>query len=99
MAAATMELRIPLPVIGLRKMDGTSLVLFSDSGHVGFLDPAVVTTSRLEGKDPPVRLSFGAGIRIATPVGPASFDIGINPYPINEREEALVLPHLSLGVL
>ena len=99
MAAATVELRIPLPVLGLRKMDGTSLVLFSDTGHVGFLDPSVVTTSRLEGRDPIVRVSFGVGLRLATPVGPASLDIGFNPFPLDEREEALVLPHLSLGVL
>ena len=99
MAAATIELRVPLPALGLRKMDGTSIVFFSDSGHLGFLDPAVVTTSRLDGSDPFIRTSFGAGLRIATPVGPASFDVGINPNPIAEREEPLILPHLSLGVL
>jgi len=99
MAAATVEIRVPLPALGLRKMEGTSIVFFSDTGHVGFLDPTVVTTSRLEGRDPLVRISFGAGLRIATPVGPASFDIGINPNPMSEREEPVVVPHLSLGVL
>jgi outer membrane protein insertion porin family len=99
MASATVEIRVPLPALGFRKMDGTSIVFFSDTGHVGFLDPSVVTTSRLEARDPLVRSSFGAGLRIATPVGPASFDIGINPNPMAEREEPVFLPHLSLGVL
>jgi outer membrane protein insertion porin family len=99
MAAATIEIRVPLPVIGLRKMDGTSIVFFSDTGHVGFLNPTVVTTSRLEARDPLIRTSFGAGLRIATPIGPASFDVGFNPNPLSEREEPFVLPHLSLGVL
>jgi outer membrane protein assembly factor BamA len=99
MVSASVELRVPLPVIGFQRMDGTALVLFTDVGHVGFIEPTVVTTSRLEGEDPLVRASFGVGFRIATPVGPASFDIGFNPNPITERNEAWVLPHLSLGVL
>jgi outer membrane protein assembly factor BamA len=99
MVSATVELRVPLPVIGFQSMDGTALVLFTDVGNVGFIEPTVVTTSRLAGKDPLVRTSFGVGLRIATPVGPASFDIGFNPSPITERGEAWVLPHLSLGVL
>ncbi len=98
-AAFTLELQVPMPVLGLRQLDGTSLVLFTDAGYVGFIDPAVITTSALQGTDPPIRGSFGTGIRIATPIGPASFDVGINPNPITERGEAWILPHLSLGVL
>ena len=99
MAALTVELRVPMPVLGFRRMDGVDLVFFSDLGHVGFLDSTVVTTSRLEESDPWVRTSVGAGLRFATPVGPASLDIGINTSPIRERNEPTVLPHLTLGVL
>jgi outer membrane protein insertion porin family len=97
--AMTVELRIPLPLLGLRSLESTSLTLFSDTGHVGFLDPRIITTSGLQGRDPLVRTSFGAGLRIATPIGPAAFDLGINPSPMSEREESWILPHLSLGVL
>ena len=98
-AAFTVELRVPLPVLGLHQLDSTALTLFSDTGHVGFIDPLIITTSGLEGRDPIFRTSFGAGLRIATPIGPASFDVGINPSPMTERNEAWILPHLSLGVL
>jgi outer membrane protein insertion porin family len=98
MFSGTVELRVPLSVIGVNS-DSASLVLFSDAGKVAFLDPTVVTTSTIEGQDPWARFSFGTGLRIATPVGPASFDVGINPNPIADRDEAWILPHLSLGVL
>jgi outer membrane protein insertion porin family len=99
MAAATVELRMPMPVLGFRRMDGVDLVVFSDMGHVGFVDSTVVTTSRLEGSDPWLRSSVGAGLRFSTPVGPASIDIGINTRPIKARNEAVILPHFTLGVL
>ena len=98
MAAATIELRVPLSLMGFES-DGTSVVLFSDAGNVMFLDPTVVTSSILEGRDPLLRYSFGAGLRLSTPVGPASFDLGVNPNRISERNEPWILPHLSLGVL
>jgi outer membrane protein assembly factor BamA len=99
MLAFTAELRVPMRLLGLHGLEGTSLVVFSDTGHVGFLDPSVVTTSISERLDPLVRTSFGAGLRISTPIGPASLDIGFNPSPMSERNETLILPHLSLGVL
>ena len=99
MAAATMEIRIPLPILGFRRLDNVDLVFFSDVGHVGFLDSTVVTTSRLEESDPWLRSSVGTGIRFATPVGPASLDVGFNTSPIRERNEPWILPHLTLGVL
>ncbi len=99
MAAASVELRIPMPLLGFRRMDGVDLVLFSDMGHVGFLDSTIVTTSRLESADPWLRVSVGAGLRFSTPVGPASLDLGINTSPIRERNEPVFLPHLTLGVL
>ncbi|MEC8194086.1 MAG: POTRA domain-containing protein [Myxococcota bacterium] len=98
MAAGTVELRMPLSRIGLSS-ETTSLVLFSDFGTVAFLDPTVVTTSIVQQRDPFMRMSFGGGLRFVTPVGPASFDVGFNPSPMEERNEAWVTPHLSLGVL
>ncbi len=99
MAAASFELRVPLSLLGFRRLDQVDWVFFTDMGHVGFIDPTVVTTSRLEGKDPIIRASVGTGLRFATPVGPASLDIGFNTRPIAERDEPVVLPHLTLGVL
>ena len=99
MAAASVELRVPLSVLGLRRLDQVDWVFFTDLGHVGFIDPTVVTTSRLDGSDPFVRSSVGTGLRFATPVGPASLDIGFNTSPIIERKEPVFLPHLTLGVL
>ena len=99
MAAASIELRVPLSVLGLRRLDQVDWVFFTDLGHVGFIDPTVVTTSRLDGSDPFVRTSVGTGLRFATPVGPASLDIGFNTSPIAERKEPVFLPHLTLGVL
>jgi outer membrane protein insertion porin family len=98
-AAMTLELRVPLSVFGLRQLDSTSLTVFSDTGHVGFIDPLIITSSGLLGTAPLLRTSFGAGLRIATPIGPAALEVGINPSPIAERDEAWILPHLSLGVL
>ena len=99
MAAASIELRVPLSVLGFRRLDQVDWVFFTDLGHVGFIDPTVVTTSRLEGSDSVVRSSVGTGIRFATPVGPASLDFGFNTKPIHERNEPVFLPHLTLGVL
>ena len=99
MAAASIELRVPLSVLGLRRLGQVDWVFFTDLGHVGFIDPTVVTTSRLDGSDPFVRSSVGTGLRFATPVGPASLDLGFNTNPISERKEPVFLPHLTLGVL
>jgi outer membrane protein insertion porin family len=98
-AAFSAEIWLPLPLLGFSRLDSTSLVFFTDTGHVGFLDPSVITSSRVLGTDPPIRTSFGTGLRIATPIGPASFDVGFNPNPLSEREEPWILPHLSIGVL
>ena len=48
MAAATMEIRIPLPILGFRRLDNVDLVFFSDVGHVGFLDSTVVTSEGID---------------------------------------------------
>jgi outer membrane protein assembly complex protein YaeT len=99
MAALSVELRTPMPLLGFESLDGWSWVVFTDIGHVGFLDYTITTTSRLEGLDPPVRIGIGTGLRVATPIGPASFDVGFNPYPLDERDEPFVLVHLSIGAL
>ncbi len=99
MAALSVELRIPMPLLGFQSLDGWSWVLFTDVGHVSFLDYTIATTSKLEGLDPLARIGVGMGIRVATPIGPASLDLGFNPYPLDERDEPILLPHLSIGAL
>lgn len=103
MAVITAELSVPLSVLGLDS-DGTSLVFFSDLGHIGFLDESIYTTSRADALldptvDPVWRLGLGAGLHVATPVGPAALDLGFNVNPIEAREEVWILPHISLGAL
>jgi outer membrane protein assembly factor BamA len=99
MAALSVELRTPMPVLGFKSLDGWSWVLFTDLGHVSFLDYTITTTSDLENLDPWVRVGIGTGLRVATPIGPASFDVGFNPFPLEERDEPAVLVHLSIGAL
>ena len=96
--AGTVELRVPLVVLGL-DFDSTSLVLFSDVGTTGFIEPTIITDSRSEGSDPLLRVGAGAGVRIATPVGPLAIDLGINVSPIDARDEPRLVPHLALGAL
>jgi outer membrane translocation and assembly module TamA len=66
-------------------------------GRVDFLDPDIRVRSDTLGVDPFLRVGLGSGLRFATPVGPASLDIGVNPWRLPGREEPLLLPHLSLG--
>ncbi|HVY46014.1 MAG TPA: POTRA domain-containing protein, partial [Minicystis sp.] len=58
-----LELRIPV-------RDAVALGLFVDAGNL-WVDPAVINVSRL-------RYAAGAGLRIATPIGPIALDYGIN---------------------
>lgn len=95
----TLELRMPLSVLGLKDLDSTNLFLFSDVGQVRLLDDAVSTTSAEFGLDRPFRYSIGTGLRVATPIGPAAIAIGINPSPIQAWDEPTILPHLTLGEL
>ena len=94
---ATLELRIPTGSLGLPGGDEAWWVLFSDVGRVGFLSPTTFTDSRLRGTDPLVRLGLGTGLRLATPVGPASLDLGLNLLRIEERDEPWGVFHLALG--
>lgn len=95
----TFEVRVPFSVLPNVQSDKASLVTFSEVGRVAFLDPAAVTTSSAQGRDPLARLSFGFGVRVATPIGPAALELGINPWSLSERDEATFLPHLSIGGL
>lgn len=91
------ELRVPLRLLGVGSTDSASLVLFCDMGRVDFLDPEISVRSDTLGVDPFLRVGVGSGLRFATPVGPASLDIGLNPWRLPGREEPFILPHLSLG--
>ncbi|MEL6347569.1 MAG: BamA/TamA family outer membrane protein [Myxococcota bacterium] len=100
MVALSGELRTPLSRLGLEGWDTTELVLFADLGQVTFRDPEVTTRAGEQIIDEPLfRLGVGAGLRVATPIGPAAIDLGINPYPITERLEPRFVPHISLGAL
>jgi outer membrane protein assembly factor BamA len=95
----TLELRVPLSALGLADWDSTNIFLFSDVGQVQMLDDSVVTTSAAQGLNRPYRYGVGAGIRVATPIGPAAIALGINPEPIRAWEEPRILPHITLGEL
>jgi outer membrane protein assembly factor BamA len=101
--ASTVEVRVPFPTLGLSGFDNTALATFMDLGHVGFLDSFVTADSALATEttvaDPFFRWSVGAGLRISTPIGPAALDLGFNLDPLPGRDEAWILPHLSLGEL
>lgn len=98
LAVLSAELRIPLVVFGL-DFQTTSLVFFADVGRVGFLDPTVYTTSGQEGLDRALRAGVGPGLHLATPIGPAAVDLGINVDPISAYEEPRFVVHLTLGAL
>ncbi|HCH64962.1 MAG: hypothetical protein CL927_14920 [Deltaproteobacteria bacterium] len=95
----TLELRIPFTALGLSDWDGTNFFVFSDVGQVQLLDDAVVTSSTARGLNRPYRYGVGAGIRVATPIGPAAIALGVNPEPIGAWEEPRILPHITLGEL
>lgn len=66
---ANAELRFPSPVFG----SFTRLVAFVDGGSVW--------SDKLAGNQPILfRVTPGAGIRVATPLGPARLDVAWNPY-------------------
>ena len=104
LARGTAELIVPLPVLGLRRFDTTSVVVFGDLGGVTFLDPAVFATSEVVDPEPLLRYGVGLGLRQATPLGPLRLDVGFNPVYFQEpwaeeRGEVPARLHLSLGAL
>ena len=66
----TLEVTVPSPFM----RDRLRLAAFVDGGRVW--DPA---DTRLV--SPPLRFTPGAGVRVASPVGPIRVDLGFNPYP------------------
>jgi outer membrane protein assembly factor BamA len=69
---ANAELRFPLPVFGGR----ISGALFVDAGRVFARDTVRITRTGF-------RVTPGAGVRIASPLGPIRFDVAFNPYPVD----------------
>ncbi|MFL5538669.1 MAG: outer membrane protein assembly factor, partial [Longimicrobiaceae bacterium] len=67
---STVELTVPSPFL----RDKLRLAAFVDGGRVW--DPA-----NPELQDPGFRVTPGAGLRIATPVGPVRLDVAYNGYP------------------
>ncbi len=77
------ELRIPLS----RQVD---LALFLDAGNLW--------RSAANFKWRRFRYGGGAGIRWATPIGPAAFDLGFNLLRDRQLREPLAFPHFSIGL-
>jgi outer membrane protein assembly factor BamA len=66
LAVGNIELRVPSPVFGSR----LRLAAFVDAGGAW----------QRGDRDPVIRVTPGAGIRLNTPLGPARLDIAYNPY-------------------
>lgn len=107
--AATAELILPAQSFGLAGWDGYAGALFADVGNVWQLGAGEPTTSGLTGL-PVLRYGVGAGVRIATPVGPLQLDLASNLQAALARgerrallvdawEEPSLRAHLSLGTL
>ncbi len=79
-----LELRIPITAI-------FQTGIFLDSGNLWF-DRADVDPTQL-------RYGLGAGVRIATPIGPLAFDYGFNLFPRWwEKEDGPGAFHFSIGL-
>ena len=94
MGLASLEFRIPLERIGLKRWAGTQLAVFSDVGNVWLIDPTLADSGAT---DPFLRWSVGLGVRRATVIGPIQVDLGFDPARL--RDEALAQLHVSLGAL
>ena len=69
---ANLEARLPSPVLS----DLVRYAVFVDAGRVWNRD----RTSAVAGGFRQIRVTPGAGIRVASPVGPIRVDVGYNPY-------------------
>jgi outer membrane protein assembly factor BamA len=99
MLLATVELKLPFPMLGLRGWDDAALVGFADVGNAFLLEDLVETTSMQEGGEPFLRTGMGVGFRYHTALGPLQLDLGLNPWMMEERDEVPYRFHLSLGTL
>lgn len=99
MLLATVELKVPFPLLGLRSWDDAALVGFADVGNTFLLEDLVETTSMQEGGEPFLRTGVGVGFRYFTALGPLQLDLGFNPWMMEERDEVPFRFHLSLGTL
>lgn len=114
MARGTVELELPLPVLGLREWDGYAAALFADVGNTWLLGEGATATSEQARYQSLfhdlVRVGVGAGLRMVTPIGPLRIDVAANPVGLQatgarrkllrqEWEEPGVRAHLSLGSL
>jgi outer membrane protein assembly factor BamA len=113
-ALGSVELLAPLPALGMPAWDGYAAAIFADFGNVWLTRRDPLATSEEPAVrdvfDPVLRYSVGAGVRVATPVGPLQVDLAANPAAIQatgaqktllrqEWREPLLRAHLSLGTL
>jgi outer membrane protein assembly factor BamA len=70
LAVGNVELRVPSPVFSSR----LRLAAFVDAGGVW--------QRGTENSTPVIRVTPGAGLRLATPLGPARLDVAYNPYKL-----------------
>lgn len=99
MAVGTLELQVPMPLLGVGGLPGVRLAVFGDVGNVWWVSPLVETDSMRLGQDPPLRGAVGVGVRTSTAIGPVAVDLAFNVDRLSEREETPLRLHLSLGAL
>jgi len=99
MLLATLELKVPLPLLGLRGWDDAAIVGFADVGNAFLLEDLVETSSMQEGGEPFLRGGTGVGFRYFTALGPLQLDLGLNPWMMEDRDEVPFRFHVSLGTL
>ena len=91
---ARVELRFPLFI------DGLGLGVFADLGNHWANATAIDATTDCVASPARcfIRPTVGAGLRIATPVGPLALDLGFNLLQREDIREPLLAFHFSIGV-
>lgn len=109
MDISTAELLMPFSALGATSWDGYALAAFVDVGQAWLLGAEADSEGRtVAGLVPTWRYGVGAGVRIATPVGPLQLDVAANPQVMQSQaeqrqllsvlwEEPPVRAHLTLG--